>query len=99
MSPALAAALRPSLFAFGCALLFERFVGEPPHAIHPVVWMGRAAEWAKRALGRGRSRELSAGIAVALCLPLASAGLGACVLAAVPSRASLLAIVLEAWLL
>lgn len=53
------------------AVAFDLLVGEPPSALHPVVWMGRTLRAAKRlapAQGR-RVAQLAWGVVVALAVP------------------------------
>jgi adenosylcobinamide-phosphate synthase len=60
----------PSCLALLLALVWDRLLGEPPAALHPVVWMGRAIDLALRAAPRARpARELAYGTAVAVVLP------------------------------
>lgn len=40
-----AGAALPACLALGLALAIDRWWGEPPVAVHPVVWMGRALQW------------------------------------------------------
>ena len=53
------------------ALLVDAALGEPPEALHPTVWMGRAISAAeRRALAlKGPALRRLAGIVLALCLP------------------------------
>ena len=55
------------------ALLLDAAFGEPPEALHPTVWMGRAISAAeRRALAlEGPGQRRLAGIVLALCLPAA----------------------------
>ncbi|HSV41979.1 MAG TPA: cobalamin biosynthesis protein [Methanomassiliicoccales archaeon] len=39
------------------ALLIDRFIGEPPNALHPVVWMGRVISFFDRRISRGHPRR------------------------------------------
>lgn len=39
------------------ALLVDRFIGEPPNALHPVVWMGKAISFFDARISRGRPRR------------------------------------------
>jgi adenosylcobinamide-phosphate synthase len=57
----------------GAAWLLDLVVGEPPALVHPVVWMGRAIQPFKRALGLGAVRELALGV---LALSLVGGGFG-----------------------
>ncbi|NLX47503.1 MAG: cobalamin biosynthesis protein [Euryarchaeota archaeon] len=53
------------------ALLVDRFLGEPPNALHPVVWMGRAISSLDKRISRGhprRERLLGAVMALAVML-------------------------------
>jgi len=71
------------LVAFVAALALDAGFGEPPNALHPVAWIGRAAAfvlaWAPRA---GAVRQLVFGGVVALVIPLACAAVAAGVIAA-----------------
>ncbi|MCE9574302.1 MAG: adenosylcobinamide-phosphate synthase CbiB [Deltaproteobacteria bacterium] len=83
--------------ALAAALAIDLAWGEPPIALHPVVWMGRMiAACERRAPRRGPLRQLGAGAAIALAVPLAFIGLGAAVASAAPSP---LAFLLAIWLL
>jgi adenosylcobinamide-phosphate synthase len=63
--------LREQLLCLLIAFVWDRWAGEPPSALHPVVWMGRLIAVASRAAGRGTpSRDLVRGIAIALLIPL-----------------------------
>jgi adenosylcobinamide-phosphate synthase len=49
------------------ALLFDRFIGEPPNALHPVVWMGKAISFFDDRISRGHPvRERTSGALMAL---------------------------------
>ena len=53
------------------AVLVDRFLGEPPNALHPVVWMGRAISFLDRRVRRGSPRrERAAGALLALSIIL-----------------------------
>lgn len=53
------------------ALLIDRFVGEPPNALHPVVWMGKVISFFDRRISRGHPRrERSLGIMMATAVIL-----------------------------
>jgi adenosylcobinamide-phosphate synthase len=54
----------------------DAVVGEPPAAVHPVVWMGRALDALERRAPRSERRRLFFGLGVATGLPAAWAGLG-----------------------
>ena len=89
----------PSWIALLLALAWDRLLGEPPAALHPVVWMGRAIDAALRAAPRRRpARELAYGVLVATLLPLGCAALGAAALACT-ARWPLLRLALETFLL
>jgi adenosylcobinamide-phosphate synthase len=54
------------------ALAFDCLLGEPPAAVHPVVWMGRAIAFADRramSWARGPVAQLVAGALIALAVP------------------------------
>jgi adenosylcobinamide-phosphate synthase len=62
--------LREQLLCLALAFAWDRWAGEPPAAVHPVVWMGRLIGWLSRAAGRGvPSRELLRGLGIALLVP------------------------------
>jgi adenosylcobinamide-phosphate synthase len=82
----------------GAAWLLDLRVGEPPAALHPVIWMGNAIKPFKRALGLGKLRELSLGM-LALLLVAGSFGLGAFALLRAASAIPLLGFALEVYLL
>ena len=62
------------------AVAWDAVLGEPPGAVHPVVWMGRAARAIeRRAPGSGRAAQLAYGAGLAIGPPLvyaAAAGWG-----------------------
>jgi adenosylcobinamide-phosphate synthase len=98
-SPAL---LPHDLALLGGAAVIDWFVGEPPAALHPVVWIGRVAKAAeRRVIDRRRWRpaaELAAGAAIALGIPVLFAG-AATVLLRTAAPWPLLGGVLAIWLL
>ncbi|WP_438041305.1 adenosylcobinamide-phosphate synthase CbiB [Sorangium sp. So ce128] len=60
------------------AVAFDLACGEPPAAVHPVVWMGSAIQALKRAAPTGgRAAELLWGALMALAVPCLFAALGA----------------------
>jgi adenosylcobinamide-phosphate synthase len=64
-----------ALGALAAALLFDEALGEPPAAVHPVVWMGRVVALGERlSPARGRLAQLLAGGAMAVGIPAAFAG-------------------------
>ncbi len=58
------------------ALLVDACVGEPPTALHPVVWMGRCLTWLEVRAPRDERARLGYGVLVGLGLPLAWGTLG-----------------------
>jgi adenosylcobinamide-phosphate synthase len=60
-------------FALGVlplAVVIDWIFGEPPAALHPVVWMGKAVALGERiAPGRGRAGPFAAGVAMAVVVP------------------------------
>ena len=65
-----------AVLTLGLAVLWDRFLGEPPKQVHPVVWMGHAVE----AFGgptEDKDADLKRGIVAAVALPLASMALAA----------------------
>lgn len=64
------------------AVAWDRWLGEPPTAVHPVVWMGRAVRVARAWAPRDPAPAFVWGLAMAVGLPLTCAGLGAVALAA-----------------
>lgn len=74
------------------AVLVDRFLGEPPNRLHPVVWMGTLISFLDRRISRGRPRrERAAGVALALITIITFAFLALLLLAAVRNVAGLLA--------
>jgi adenosylcobinamide-phosphate synthase len=64
-----------ALFVLVAAALWDRVLGEPPAAMHPVVWMGRLIALLRRRARRGQARlELLQGLAIALLVPALFAG-------------------------
>jgi len=58
------------LFMLVAALLWDRLLGEPPAAMHPVVWIGRLIAFVRRRVRRGSvPLELAQGVAIALLVP------------------------------
>ena len=90
----------PSWLALLLALAWDRVLGEPPPALHPVVWMGRAIDLALRCAPAGRrpARELAYGAVVAAGLPLGCAAIGAAALVAT-AQAPLVQLAVETYLL
>jgi adenosylcobinamide-phosphate synthase len=70
------------LAALVLALIIELTVGEPPVAVHPVVWMGRAARAVLRLAPARPLAQLGFGALLALGLPLLCAALAGAALAA-----------------
>ena len=60
-----------ALLTLGLAVIWDRFLGEPPEKIHPVVWMGRAVEVVGEPTG-DEETDLRRGLIAATVLPLAS---------------------------
>lgn len=57
------------------AMLIDTLLGEPPAALHPVVWMGRTIKAAERLVrSREPAVELAAGALIALVVPSLFAG-------------------------
>jgi adenosylcobinamide-phosphate synthase len=82
----LAIAFAPSSAVLVAALLIDVLLGEPPAALHPVVWMGRlAGRLERRALRLSRSAQLVAGGLIALILP-AGFAIGSALLLLAASR-------------
>ncbi len=64
--------------ALACAVGIDIAVGEPPNAVHPVVWMGNVIGAGVRvAPSRGRVAQLLAGAALAVTVPAAFAAASA----------------------
>jgi adenosylcobinamide-phosphate synthase len=60
-----------ALLTIVVALLVDRFIGEPPNALHPVVWMGKAISFFDKRISRGHPRrERFFGILMALAVIL-----------------------------
>ena len=65
-----------ALLTLGLAVFWDRFLGEPPKQVHPVVWMGRAVEAFGGPTG-DREADLKRGLVAAVALPLASMAVAA----------------------
>lgn len=90
--------LAPRVPVLGLAFALDAALDEPPNALHPVAWIGRAASAMIRlATGQPR-RELLGGAAIALLLPLACALAGAAIMMAF-ARMSWLELCVQALLL
>jgi adenosylcobinamide-phosphate synthase len=99
--PALSPARR-HLGALAVALLLDAAFGEPPAALHPVVWIGRFIRLLERHAPRGAPAQLTYGTGMALLVPTtaaALAGLGERMTAWLGARAGWPACVVEAVLL
>ncbi len=59
------------------ALLLDRYMGEPPATLHPVVWMGNLLGWLEAGAPRTDRARFAFGLLVALGVPLAWGGLAA----------------------
>jgi adenosylcobinamide-phosphate synthase len=58
------------------AAILDATLGEPPNALHPVVWIGTAIGWATRVSPmRGRAAPFLAGLTIAVVLPAGAAAL------------------------
>ncbi|MCX6650661.1 MAG: cobalamin biosynthesis protein [Methanomassiliicoccales archaeon] len=81
-----------ALLALLIALLIDSFIGEPPNALHPVVWMGKVISFLDRRVTRGHPRkERAAGVALALTTILLFAFLVLLLMTAVRHTLGLLA--------
>ncbi|RME25985.1 MAG: cobalamin biosynthesis protein CobD [Deltaproteobacteria bacterium] len=54
----------PHAAALALALAWDRWLGEPPARLHPVVWMGAAIGWWRRRAPDGRIAALGSGAAM-----------------------------------
>lgn len=91
-------AFTPSAAALLLALAIDLIFGEPPARLHPVVWMGRFAQWIVRAApAHGKVRQLVWGVLVVVLVGGASAGAALLVRAALDT--STLSVVVEALVL
>jgi adenosylcobinamide-phosphate synthase len=73
----------PSLGVLAAALVIDRVLGEPPNALHPVVWMGKVIGACAHRAPRDRpALELTLGVVLALAVPAAFALACAALLAA-----------------
>ena len=84
---------------FLAALAMDLFLGEPPSAVHPVVWMGHAIRTAARAVKtRQPLGQTAAGVGIALAIPALFGGGAALVLYALRPW-PLPAFLISVWLL
>jgi len=91
--------LEPAIIVLLAAVL-DRTLGEPPAALHPVVWIGTVtAHLRRRAPRRGRVRQLAWGAAVAVAVPAAFAAAAFAVVAAAGDGSPIVACLLGAVLL
>jgi adenosylcobinamide-phosphate synthase len=58
------------------ALVADACLGEPPAALHPVVWMGRCLDWLEAHAPRDERARVWYGLSVGLGLPLAWGAFG-----------------------
>jgi adenosylcobinamide-phosphate synthase len=81
------------------AAVIDIFIGEPPAAIHPVVWIGKLINFLKNAAPKTHRKIY--GVAMVLCCVLFAALLGYSVLyiAALPGIPGILALLIEAYFL
>jgi adenosylcobinamide-phosphate synthase len=87
------------LGTLGLALAWDRYFGEPPDDVHPVVWMGKAA---KKLMGKPTGdprQDFARGLAVAVALPVASAVAGAVIMRKLRRAGPLAALIGGAFLL
>lgn len=89
-----------ALVVLAGALALDAVAGEPPAALHPVVWMGRFYGWLRRRAPRGRSRAAAFawGCVMALGGPLVFGG-AAWAIGCATAPLELLRIVVEIYLL
>jgi adenosylcobinamide-phosphate synthase len=70
------AGLATALATLACALLLDRFLGEYPSPLHPVVWIGKVVSLLLRCAPRsGWWRPFVFGVFLAVAVPAASAAL------------------------
>lgn len=62
--------------AIGVALALDAVLGEPPAALHPVVWLGKLADAAERGAPRRPAAQLAYGFGMALALSALAAAAG-----------------------
>jgi adenosylcobinamide-phosphate synthase len=63
-----------NLLTLGLALLWDRAFGEPPSAIHPVVWIGKATELSTSGYPTGDDdRDFERGAMAGVAIPVAAA--------------------------
>jgi adenosylcobinamide-phosphate synthase len=86
--------VEPDLVVLAAATLVDVAIGEPPNAVHPVVWMGRTTSWlVARAPRDGAIAQLAAGAGIAIVVPAVFAAGAAVAVAYAP------AFVVGTWLL
>lgn len=67
-------ALPEGALVLGVAWALDAWFGEPPNAVHPVVWMGRAIAPLKRVAGRGKHIEVLIGALYTVAITAGFAG-------------------------
>jgi adenosylcobinamide-phosphate synthase len=93
-------AMAPDLVVLLGATAVDCLLGEPPAALHPVVWIGRVTRRLERAgVGASPIGQLAVGALIAVAVPLLFA-MGALLLVRAGASASpILALVIGVWLL
>ena len=92
--------MRRRLLILGAALLWDRYFGEPPARVHPVVGVGKVIDRAMEHGIRGDRREDQArGLLMAVGVPVAVFGMTATAMGALGRLGSIPAIVGRAFLL
>ena len=69
--------LHPSLGLLLLAVLWDRFVGEPPNRLHPVAWLGNLIGLGSKAIGGGPRQQFLGGLFLACAVPALAYGVGA----------------------
>ncbi|MCH7734635.1 MAG: cobalamin biosynthesis protein CobD [Chloroflexi bacterium] len=92
--------MRQRLLILGAALLWDRFFGEPPARVHPVVGVGKVIDAAMEHGIRGDPRKDQArGVIMAVAIPMAVFGMTAAAMGALGRLGSIPAILGGAFLL
>ena len=92
--------MKQRLLILGAALLWDRFFGEPPARVHPVVGVGKVIDVAMEQGIRGEPRQDQArGLLMAVAVPMAVFGMANTAMAGLGRLGSIPAILGGAFLL
>ncbi len=92
--------MRRRLLILATALLWDRYLGEPPARVHPVVGVGKVVDMAmERGIRGDRRQDQARGVLMAISVPIAVFGMTATVMGALGRLGSIPGILAAAYLL